>query len=206
VRGRASDPRAPPYRLCAGGAVDPDGSLRIRLAPLWGAVYLVSPPGHRRSSVAEPGTAFWAGLASTPLHASIGYLAWPIAGWARDEPDSTAAGAGVTRTALTEESHHKTRQSLIRNELYPVAAALNRSQKRNSVSPPEPEPDEQDGSFELSRLVNQRPATGDTGGTAGKPTFSGPERSRTLPVETAVSDCTSPGAGDRRDPDWLPDG
>jgi hypothetical protein len=105
-----------------------------------------------------------------------------------------------------EQSHHKTRQSSIRNELYPVAAALNRSQKRNSVSPPEPEPDEQDGSFELSRLVNQRPATGDTGGTAGKPTFTGPERSRTLPVETAVSDCTSPGAGDRRDPDWLPDG
>lgn len=46
-------------------------------------------------------------------------------------------------------------QPLMRNDFYPVAAALNRSQKRDSVSPPEPT---EVGKFELSRLVNRRPA------------------------------------------------
>jgi hypothetical protein len=178
-----------PCRLVAGAA-----------APLWG-VYtsscLAVTEGRRTLDRCRPSSTV---SASTPLHASIEYLAWPIVGRARDEPDCTGSKRGLPER-LTRQSHHRTRRSLIRNELYPGAAALNRSQKRNSVSPTgtgawrtRTEASTCQG-WSIGSLPRGKPAE-----RRGYPPFQDPSDPGTGSIETAVSDCTSPGPGRPRRP------
>jgi hypothetical protein len=130
-----------PYRLCAGSAVGPDGSLRIRLPPCGGSIPRVTSKVTEGCRTLGRGSVFRDGClpARHSMRRPNTWLGQPLPRLGgcptlrRPERGGTANGSHRRESPVGQ-------QPLMRNELYPVAAALNRSQKRDSVSPPEPEP------------------------------------------------------------------
>jgi hypothetical protein len=149
-----------------------------------------SPPGHRRSSDAtrEPGSSR-KNLCSTPLHASLepGFGHAPaglpgIPGLRRVEAEGTPPDGSP------EQSHHKDTVSLDTERALRGGRSANRSQKEDSVSPPEPEPgDTRAGKLRVVKVWSARALL----------------KGRAIQAhtnETAVSDCTSLAAAVPRTP------
>jgi len=135
------------------------------------------PRGHRRSSDAQPEPPFERGWIkhATPCVELIPGLANRRPGSGRTRLQGGRSG-GCPNGSHREESPQDT-TILDTERALPGGRSANRKPKETASPPPGPEPAEQGGSFELSRLVNQRPAGGEPHGTLGIPSY------RTRPIQ-----------------------